>query len=344
MNNERVSIIVPVYNAEEYINECLNSIKNQTYSDFEVIIIDDGSTDQSLVIAEEYKAEDYRFKIFSQDNKGSSAARNAGLRLAKGEYIAFVDADDWIEKDFLEILVKLITDYKADIAVCDFDRNGQNEGNWSDGLFDRKQAFHEYLNIRLFNRIMNKLYRSERINGIFFPEGRNYMEDAVWTACVIDNIHCVVRTHEALYHYRYQEKSISHIKKKKASVLCGKFRNNIDREIILFNNIDLFNDEDRDKYAAEIIDIIDELFRLSIDLDKYDIFLHCKKIVKETKHLLLRNTNRHIDRMLIRDILREKAGKPVQRKHRMRVLCSLSVPIKEKAAIFYRDMNIIRDI
>ncbi len=344
MNDGKVSIIIPVYNAEKYITECFNSIQNQTYSNFEAIIINDGSTDRSLSLAEEYASLDNRFKVFSQENKGSSAARNTGLKLAEGEYLAFVDADDWLENNFLEILTGLIRENKADVAVCDFCKNGENEGKWTDGLFDKKQTVHEYLNTRMFNRVMNKIYRREITLDVSFPEGRNYMEDAVWTATIIENVHRTVRTHQALYNYRCQEKSISHIKRKKESVLCGKYRNNIDREIILFNSVDLLSDEDKVKYAYEIISILDELFRTKINTNVYDLFDYCKKLLRLSKELLDQNIKSKTEKALIEDILRIRDGKFVQRRHRARVLCSFRVPMKEKAAIFYRDMNVVKDI
>ena len=110
-----VSVIVPIYNAEKYLNECISSILSQSYKDFELILIDDGSTDKSQNICNEFAKKDLRITVVHQ---GISAARNNGLKNAKGEFVAFVDSDDYVEKNWLELLVKAITTEEADIAVC----------------------------------------------------------------------------------------------------------------------------------------------------------------------------------------------------------------------------------
>ena len=103
MFNPKISIIVPVYKVEKYLHRCLDSIVNQTFTDWECILIDDGSPDNSGIICDEYAQMDRRFKVIHQENKGVSAARNAGLDVAKGEWIGFVDSDDWIEKETYEV-------------------------------------------------------------------------------------------------------------------------------------------------------------------------------------------------------------------------------------------------
>ena len=113
-----ISLIIPVYNIERYLRECLNSITNQTFKDFEVICVNDGSTDSSLNILEEYSKQDSRFKIINQENKGAGAARNNGLKHALGEYIQFLDSDDVFESTMLEELYNKIQDFNADLAVC----------------------------------------------------------------------------------------------------------------------------------------------------------------------------------------------------------------------------------
>ena len=113
-----VSIIIPVYNCEKYIEKCINSIINQTYKDFEVIIVDDGSIDNSIEICNKLIKTDKRFKITRQTNKGVSCARNLGLELAKGEYITFIDSDEWVENTFIECLLKGILEEQADMSVC----------------------------------------------------------------------------------------------------------------------------------------------------------------------------------------------------------------------------------
>ena len=113
-----VSIIIPMYNTEAFIKDCLDSIVAQTWTDFEVILIDDGSTDNGARIAASYASSDARFRLIGQPNKGLSEARNTGLKIARGEYMTFVDSDDCIEPNFLETLISLIQEQQADIACC----------------------------------------------------------------------------------------------------------------------------------------------------------------------------------------------------------------------------------
>ena len=121
-----ISIIVPVYNSEKYLDECLKSIQKQSYRNFEVICVDDGSTDNSANIVNEYIKTDTRFQLFTQSNSGVSAARNLGLSKVSGEFICFVDSDDIIDNLFLENLINLAKD--GSFAVCSYSRNIRNLG------------------------------------------------------------------------------------------------------------------------------------------------------------------------------------------------------------------------
>ena len=117
---KKISIIIPVYNVEQYIKNCLESVINQTYDNWEIILIDDGSTDNSKAIYENIAIKNDKIKIFKQTNKGVSAARNLGIEKAQGDYIVFLDADDWIEKKFLERMLEVIENEDADIVQCNF--------------------------------------------------------------------------------------------------------------------------------------------------------------------------------------------------------------------------------
>ena len=117
-----VSIIVPVYKVEDYLERCIRSIVNQTYKEIEIIIINDGSPDKCPEICDKWAEEDKRIKVIHKKNGGLSDARNAGMQIASGEYIAFVDSDDWISPFYLEYLIKAIVDSKCDIVECDIIR------------------------------------------------------------------------------------------------------------------------------------------------------------------------------------------------------------------------------
>ena len=128
MKKIQISIIIPVYNVEKYLRECLNSILNQTFQDFEIICVDDGSTDKSLEILQEYKKKDDRFVILQQRHSGAGSARNNGIRLAEGKYIQFLDADDYFEPDLLEEMYNHAERFDADLTVCS-SRKVDDEGN-----------------------------------------------------------------------------------------------------------------------------------------------------------------------------------------------------------------------
>ena len=124
----KISVIIPVYNVEKYLGECLDSILAQTFQDFEIICVDDGSTDRSLDILQEYKRKDDRFVIFQQRHAGAGAARNHGLKLAEGKYIQFLDSDDYFEPTLLEELYTRAEKFGSDLTVCS-SRKVDDEGN-----------------------------------------------------------------------------------------------------------------------------------------------------------------------------------------------------------------------
>ena len=129
MDNLLISVIVPVYNTEKYLGRCVDSIINQTYTNLEIILVDDGSPDNSPAICDEYAKKDQRIKVIHKENGGLSSARNAGLDIAKGDFISFIDSDDWVEKDLFEVLVSLYGKTQAEIIASSFvgDGNGQQE-------------------------------------------------------------------------------------------------------------------------------------------------------------------------------------------------------------------------
>ena len=120
MDNELISVVVPIYNVENYLRYCLDSIVSQTYQDFECLLINDGSPDNSADICREYVGKDARFKYFEKENGGVSSARNLGIEHSEGEYITFIDPDDWVESDYLEVLYRALLEEQADIAISTY--------------------------------------------------------------------------------------------------------------------------------------------------------------------------------------------------------------------------------
>ena len=225
MYNDLISVIVPVYNVEEFLPYSLDSIVNQSYENLEIIIINDGSTDMSGKICNEYAKRDKRIKVINQENKGLSGARNTGIANASGKYIAFIDSDDIISSQFLKYLHKIIVETQSDIAECSFTKIGENE------VFAKKYEFDEdekYIVInseqalnRLHNEdveitiksvvVWNKLYKKELFNEIEFPKGKRY-EDDFTTYKILGKIHKMVSSNRILYNYVQRKKSIMHQK------------------------------------------------------------------------------------------------------------------------------------
>lgn len=210
-----ISVIVPIYNVENYLVECLNSICSQTYSNLEIILVDDGSTDSSGRIADEYADGDCRIQVFHRENGGLSVARNKGVKVASGEYLAFVDSDDVIADSFVQTLYDMILEKKVLIAQCGLlrfvDQAPQKPGP--------KEAFRMYsgieMQLQLYNHAVeveavvacNKLYHKRLFQEIQFPEGR-YHEDEGSTYLLYDLAQKVAVTRQPLYYYRERKGSI----------------------------------------------------------------------------------------------------------------------------------------
>lgn len=213
----KVSIIVPVYNVEKYLRECLDSLIGQTLKDIEIITINDGSPDNSLQILEEYAAKDARVKVINQKNAGLSAARNRGMEAACGEYVAFIDSDDWVDVDFCERLYDAAIREKADIAageIISCSENGKCGGGVSrcgDKVFNSlKEKWHYLLDDGAHCYVCNKIYKRELLLGkkLFFAEGKTY-EDILWSPLVLKNLGRAVLVSGVSYYYRYNPSSIT---------------------------------------------------------------------------------------------------------------------------------------
>lgn len=184
----QLSVIVPVYNVETYLKRCVDSILEQTFKEFEVILVDDGSLDNSSEICNKYSKSDKRVKVIHKKNGGLSSARNAGLNIAKGKYIAFIDSDDYISKDMFKTMINLAFSSNYDIVSCGFRRFYENSCN--DSVC--KGTIYKYRNIeplanylleydnvnrKIDTVVWNKIYKRELFNDITFPEGKIYEDE-----------------------------------------------------------------------------------------------------------------------------------------------------------------------
>ena len=213
-----ISVIVPVYKVEEYVKPCINSILAQSFTDFELILVDDGSPDQCGVICDSFAEKDSRIIVIHKENGGLSDARNKGIDIAKGEYLTFIDSDDLIHRDYLKTLYTLITDNNADISACRFENFFDDQSIYKDKGFtsgsdlficDGKTACLSYYNMTGSIDIMawGKLYRSSLFSDLRFPYGR-INEDEGTVPLALYKAHKYVGTDRKLYFYRFRSDSI----------------------------------------------------------------------------------------------------------------------------------------
>jgi glycosyltransferase involved in cell wall biosynthesis len=207
MSPIKVSIIIPVYNKEKYLKDCLDSVTNQTLSEIEIICIDDGSTDKSLDILEEYKRKDDRIKVYSYSNHGPGFARNKGLNKAHGEYIAFIDADDWIENSTLECLYSAAKKDNSDLVLfnaLEHYTNKTKERSYYSHDIEKSFNWRQYPDIVMNNYLIvcTKLHKKELIDkhDIKFSE-RELFEDVYFHISSIIYAESITYVNKILYHY-----------------------------------------------------------------------------------------------------------------------------------------------
>lgn len=219
MKDHLISVIVPIYNVENYLRKCVDSIINQTYKNLEIILVDDGSPDNCGKICNEYAQHDSRVKVIHKENGGLSDARNAGIDMAEGEYLAFVDSDDYIAEDMIEKLYKQLMKDNSDMSLCSFkyfDESGDeilsrmDDSPIKNEIITGEQAVNKLLenNPWYFVVACNKLYKKELFRGIRFPKGKIHEDEFVvhhlFYRCA--KISCIS---EPLYHYLQRRNSIS---------------------------------------------------------------------------------------------------------------------------------------
>lgn len=226
----KVSIIVPVYNVEQYLPKCIESILNQTYRNLEIILVNDGSTDSSGSICDEYASKDPRIKVLQQKNSGVSAARNYGLEIADGEYIGFVDSDDWLDDDMYSSLVDLAESNQADLAICGYYVNNDIDPSIkkekAPERLTQEMAIVKCLDIDYFSlgtSLWNKLFKSSLIKGhkLKLDESLVIGEDMLFVCQFILEAETIIHSPQPKYHYAINDTGAINMKfhSKKASVI-----------------------------------------------------------------------------------------------------------------------------
>jgi len=214
----RVSVIVPIYNVQDYLKRCIDSILHQTYKNLEIILVDDGSTDDSCKIVQDYEKLDNRIKSFRKKNGGLSDARNYGIKKARGDYILYLDSDDWLDVNMISTMVEKIKKYEADIVQVGFYYtyedyllydNRYYEENDKDVVLDRHSLMKELvINKRVKNFAWGKLYKTELIKDILFKKGMRF-EDVFWAHEVMNRVNKYVIVHKPMMYYLQRCESIS---------------------------------------------------------------------------------------------------------------------------------------
>lgn len=212
-----VSVIVPVYNVEQYIEKCLDSICGQDYANLQIILVDDGSADASGAICDRYARKDGRIQVIHQKNGGLSAARNAGMDRAEGDYLVFVDSDDWIERDMVSYMLHRIEKEEAQMAICGMylvtGRRRKIRSVSKDEVLSRGEALRELSrNGKIQNYVCSQMTERKLMEGIRFPDGRNF-EDILTTYRVMERAERVLLLKEPKYNYLQRKGGITNGKK-----------------------------------------------------------------------------------------------------------------------------------
>lgn len=269
-----ISVIVPVYNTQKFLEKCLESIINQTFKDIEIICINDGSTDNSMSILNDYSEKDSRIKIINQKNAGLSCARNTGINNAKGEYIGFVDSDDWIDLDFFEKLYNAAKNYDADIASAGIKR--VRSYKWKYNLKIKEEEVTENTDRKFVLcdvpekcYVWNKIYRLEKIKqfSLYFEAGI-YFEDRCFTCEALSKLKRLVVVPDTYYNYWTNPNSIVKSKSTKKTQ-DAKYTNEKMMKILKLNNINL------EHYAEKI----KKIKFLGLTILKIKIFKHKKQYI-----------------------------------------------------------------
>lgn len=267
-----ISVIVPVYKVEKYLDKCIESIVNQTYRDLEILLVDDGSPDNCPAICDKWAKADNRIKVIHKENGGVSSARNIGLDNASGDYIGFVDSDDYSDPKMYELLMNNLLSESSDIAVCSSFTVAENGEIKADAFSENKVCFQEeavkFISYQMNNSLWNKLFRKEVLVGCRFDEGHTFGEDHLFLLKAMKNAERVSFISNPLYYYvqrsnsttgsKFSERSFDQVYMKDALYdfvkaefpyiggyyrkLCFTARENMCRKIILSNSEDRYGE------------------------------------------------------------------------------------------------------
>ena len=216
MYSDLISVIVPVYKVEKYLNRCVESIVNQTYKNLEIILVDDGSPDNCPQMCDKWAEKDSRIKVIHQENAGLAEARNSGISVATGKFFMFIDSDDFAESDMIELLLNLSMDYNADVSSCGFYFDYENDNkaeacDFSDEIriADINERIIDLLTGGFSGTVWNKLYRADAVKSILFDKADGCSEDIMYNYRVYKQNITAVFCGAPKYHYLIRSSSIT---------------------------------------------------------------------------------------------------------------------------------------
>lgn len=290
-----ISIIVPIYNVEKYLERCVESILNQTFEDFEIILVNDGSTDKSGDICDRLKFKDYRIKVVHKENGGVSSARNKGLEISNGEFITFIDPDDYIELDALGYIYNLSKDNNAEIGVYKMNtfkiQELKNINKYKNNveefrIYEGDEIIKEYIyNETFLHSVCNKIYSRSLISKInlkFICDIR-YAEDALFNYNILSNCNRLVYSNLRKYNYCINNGSVvNSVTEKRLDILKAQ------KQIyfLLKNKYNKYTEVILNQYANSSILIVLDIARESMILKKIDILKKVKNTLKKDKDIL----------------------------------------------------------
>ncbi len=294
-----ISIIVPIYNAEKYLRNCLRAISNQTYKDIEVLLINDGSTDTSESICMEYVLKDSRFQYFKISNHGVSYARNYGIQKAKGDYLCFVDSDDIIDKEFCEVLLTNLIMYKCDLSVCNYVETTKPMPLKKNSVFiDVKYEDKIFWLINKYEGFLcNKMYKKAiiRAYGLKIDEELSMCEDLVFNLAYLKYIKGIVYTNDVLYEYLIHQGNASRSMTDKWFTILSAV-SKVNADISHYKNSDLnavawfiINSCFEAKTRCRILDKDFSLLLNKYDIDFYEIKRRYKNRILMDKKFNIKN-------------------------------------------------------
>lgn len=314
MNNELISIIVPIYNAENYLEKCIQSLINQTYKNLEIILINDGSTDNSKKICNEYAKKDQRIKLINQKNSGVSTARNKGMESAQGQYICFVDSDDYISQEFIEKMTNQIITAKADLAICNINNvsskgiKAQNFLPYKNNIITKEDYYKNINNYGGF--LWNKIFKKSLIGNLRLEKDIYYCEDELFVINYVEKCNKISCVNEPLYFYcihsnslsswkdGWNEKKITIIKaKQKALNILSRYKFSIYKDYYLkclYNFIDIYFRYSKTIIKKEQLIIMYQKIQQSNQYslkDKINVFIrfkhfHFYNLIRKLFHML----------------------------------------------------------